>query len=77
MADPTTLANQANGLTRAELRKLNNYLNGGISESELGATTEIQDLASDINALTGGDRATFSSALDTASGGGKKSHWPC
>lgn len=77
MATPTELANSANALTRSELRKLNNYLIGGISESELGATTEIQTLASNINALSGSDRTTFQSQLDSASGGVKKSHYPC
>jgi len=77
MATASELATSANALTRSELRKLNNYLTEGISERELGATTKIQTLASDINALTGADRTTFTSVLNTSSGGSKDKHWPC
>jgi len=77
MAKPSELANSANALSRAELRKLNNYLSVGISESELGATSEIQTLASNINALNGADRLSFSDTLGTVSGGIKDKHWPC
>lgn len=77
MATAAELATSANALTRSELRKLNHYLNGGISESELGASMSIQTLATNINALNGADRVTFSNELDTQSGGVKKSHWPC
>lgn len=70
-------AENVNNLNNQELKQLNNYLVGGISKSELGASMDVQTLASNINGLVGVDRTTFEAKLNAVSGGEKKSHFPC
>lgn len=77
MATAQELAQSVNDLTRQELRKLNNYLQGGVSECELGGGIDIQNLASDVNALVGADKDVFKNELSALSGGIKDKHWPC
>lgn len=79
MPTASELAQSTADLTRAELRELNYYLDlgGKISEKELGASSTIQTLASNINALTGTDRDDFDSDLNSFSGGERDKHWPC
>lgn len=77
MANPTQLATDVNDLTDVQIEELNNYFNGGITLIKTGASTEIQDIASDLNGLSVADRATFKTELNTKSGGSKGSHFPC
>lgn len=66
-------------LNNTEKKEFNGCGSGvAVSKRALGASTTIQDLYSNINSLTNqADRDTFQNKLNTLSGGGEKSHWPC
>jgi len=76
---PSELAESVAGLSNSEIRKLNHALTlTEVAQLELGASTSLQDLASDIDALDAGDYALFKAALTTESGGTKRgTRRPC